>query len=221
MSVILVYSNRCREYTSCGRATTLRTLLCVLTTQLCVVCFALVSLWHFPCRWTMKTTSTPGTRRTTTRRRRTMTRTRRNKNTERIKREGWGIYKRKDFSEKTHVRNWSIGLIYWCSFSPAAMLSSLFFTPSVTSHVSYMDIYVFKMWFFGFQWQLQRRQCVHLRRVHHQSVMIFTSLVFIVMYCHVVFILTHKSSGKKLRGEDLKCSKNATKQIWYYSHFLS
>lgn len=101
MSVILVYSNRCREYTSCGRATTLRTLLCVLTTQLCVVCFALVSLWHFPCRWTMRTTSTPGTRRTTTRRRTTRTRTRRNKNTERIKREGWGIYKRKDFQTNT------------------------------------------------------------------------------------------------------------------------
>ena len=44
VSVVLAFSNSCREHTSCGRATTLRMLLCVLTTQLCVVCFALVSL---------------------------------------------------------------------------------------------------------------------------------------------------------------------------------
>lgn len=109
---------------------------------------------------------------------------------------------------------------------PAAMLSSFFFTPSVTSHVnvSYLD-------FFFFIQHVVLQFSVTAKRFEHVSAFIsatstvslwwiFTSLVFIVMlWSHSAnrFILTHEAPGQ-FRDEDLKCSNY--KQVWYYSHFF-
>lgn len=112
--------------------------------------FALVRLWRFPYRLTMKTTLTPGTKQTTitTRTKKTRTRGKKKHWKKRNRRDGnicLPIGKKK---LETHVRNWRIGLIYWCSFS----LQLPRFLHFSSRHMFMLVIWTFFQGF-SFQWQ--------------------------------------------------------------------